>query len=215
MGKTDPAAETHKQQSMILVPLDAPGVTIKRHLPVFGYDDAPHGHMEIALDDVRVPPSNMLLGEGWGSIRRGAGRADPPLHADDRRGRGSARGDGEAADVAHRVRQDARRTGRVGRRVANTRIDMDDAAALPPGRGHEDRAGNKAAQGEIAMIKVAAPIMALKIIDDAIQAFGAAGVSEDAGLARSYASIRTLRLADGPDEVHRRAIARLEYKKHR
>jgi alkylation response protein AidB-like acyl-CoA dehydrogenase len=219
MGKTDPAAETHKQQSMILVPLDSAGVKITRHLPVFGYDDAPHGHMQIDLDDVRVPPSNMLLGEGRG-FEIAQGRLGPGRIHHCMRTIGAA----EEALGAMVKRLQSRvafgkpiaEQGVWEERVANARIDIEMTRLLClKAADMMDRAGNKAAQGEIAMIKVAAPIMALKIIDDAIQAFGAAGVSEDAGLARAYASIRTLRLADGPDEVHRRAIARLEYKKHR
>jgi len=219
MGKTDPQADAHKQQSMILVPLDAPGVTIKRHLPVFGYDDAPHGHMEIALDDVRVPPSNMLLGEGRG-FEIAQGRLGPGRIHHCMRTIGAAE---EALDAMVKRLMSRTAFGKTiaeqgvwEERVANARIDVEMTRLLClKAADMMDRAGNKAAQGEIAMIKVAAPIMALRIIDDAIQAFGAAGVSEDAGLARAYSSIRTLRLADGPDEVHRRAIARLEYKKHR
>lgn len=219
MGKTDPEAETHKQQSMILVPLDAPGVTIKRHLPVFGYDDAPHGHMEIELNDVRVPPSSMLLGEGRG-FEIAQGRLGPGRIHHCMRTIGAAE---EALGAMVRRLMSRTAFGKTlaeqgvwEERVANARIDIEMTRLLClKAADMMDRAGNKAAQGEIAMIKVAAPIMALKIIDDAIQAFGAAGVSEDTGLARAYASIRTLRLADGPDEVHRRAIARLEFKKHR
>jgi alkylation response protein AidB-like acyl-CoA dehydrogenase len=219
MGKTDPSAEAHKQQSMILVPLDAAGVKIERHLPVFGYDDAPHGHMEIALDDVRVPPSNMLLGEGRG-FEIAQGRLGPGRIHHCMRTIGAAE---EVLDAMVKRLMSRTAFGKTiaeqgvwEERVANARIDIEMTRLLClKAADIMDRAGNKAAQGEIAMIKVAAPIMALKIIDDAIQAFGAAGVSEDAGLARTYASIRTLRLADGPDEVHRRAIARLEYKKHR
>jgi alkylation response protein AidB-like acyl-CoA dehydrogenase len=219
MGKTDPDAETHKQQSMILVPLDAPGVTIERHLPVFGYDDAPHGHMEIELKDVRVPPSNMLLGEGRG-FEIAQGRLGPGRIHHCMRTIGAAE---EALDAMVKRLMSRTAFGKTiaeqgvwEERVANARIDIEMTRLLClKAADMMDRAGNKAAQGEIAMIKVAAPLMALRIIDDAIQAFGAAGVSEDASLARTYASIRTLRLADGPDEVHRRAIARLEYKKHR
>ena len=219
MGKTDPGAETHKQQSMIVVPLDAPGVNVVRHLPVFGYDDAPHGHMQIDLDDVRVPPSNMLLGEGRG-FEIAQGRLGPGRIHHCMRTIGAAE---EALEAM--VKRLLSRTafgksiaeqGVWEERVANARIDIEMTRLLClKAADMMDRAGNKAAQGEIAMIKVAAPLMALRIIDDAIQAFGAAGVSEDVGLARAYSSIRTLRLADGPDEVHRRAIARLEYKKHR
>jgi acyl-CoA dehydrogenase len=219
MGKTDPSAETHKQQSMILVPLAAAGITIERHLPVFGYDDAPHGHMEIALDDVRVPPSNMLLGEGRG-FEIAQGRLGPGRIHHCMRTIGAAE---EALDAM--VKRLMSRTafgkslaeqGVWEERIADARIDIEMTRLLClKAADMMDRAGNKAAQGEIAMIKVAAPLMALKIIDNAIQAFGGAGVSDDAGLARAYASIRTLRLADGPDEVHRRAIARLEFKKHK
>jgi alkylation response protein AidB-like acyl-CoA dehydrogenase len=219
MGKTDPNAELHKQQSMILVPLDAPGIAIKRHLPVFGYDDAPHGHMEIELNDVRVAPSNMLLGEGRG-FEIAQGRLGPGRIHHCMRTIGAAE---EALDAM--VKRLMSRTafgkriaeqGVWEERVANARINIEMTRLLClKAADMMDRVGNKAAQGEIAMIKVAAPLMALNVIDDAIQAFGGAGVSEDAGLARAYASIRALRLADGPDEVHRRAIARLEYKKHR
>ena len=219
MGKTDPQAEKHKQQSMILVPLDAEGIRIERHLPVFGYDDAPHGHMEIALEDVRVPPSNMLLGEGRG-FEIAQGRLGPGRIHHCMRTIGAAE---EALDVM--VKRLVSRTafgktiaeqGVWEERIANARIDIEMTRLLClKAADMMDRAGNKSAQCEIAMIKVAAPLMALRIIDDAIQAFGGAGVSNDVGLARAYASIRTLRLADGPDEVHRRAIARLELKKHR
>ena len=219
MGKTDPGAELHKQQSMILVPLDTAGVRIVRHLPVFGYDDAPHGHMEIELDEVEVPPSNMLLGPGRG-FEIAQGRLGPGRIHHCMRTIGAAE---EALSVM--VRRLMQRTafgktlaeqGVWQERIANARIEIEMCRLLClKAADMMDRAGNKAAQGEIAMIKVAAPIMALKVIDDAIQAFGAAGVADDAGLARAYASIRTLRLADGPDEVHRRAIARLEFKKYR
>jgi len=219
MGKSDPQAEKHKQQSMILVPLDAAGITIERHLPVFGYDDAPHGHMEITLDDVRVPASNLLLGEGRG-FEIAQGRLGPGRIHHCMRSIGAAE---EALDAM--VKRLMTRTafgktiaeqGVWEERIANARIDIEMTRLLClKAADMMDRAGNKVAQGEIAMIKVAAPIMALKVIDDAIQAFGGAGVSDDTGLARAYASIRTLRLADGPDEVHRRAIARLELKKQR
>ena len=219
MGKTDPEADIHKQQSMILVPLDAPGVTIKRHLPVFGYDDAPHGHMEIELHDVRVPPSNMLLGESRG-FEIAQGRLGPGRIHHCMRTIGAAE---EALDLMVDRLMSRTAFGKTiaeqgvwEERIADARINIEMTRLLClKAADMMDRAGNKAAQGEIAMIKVAAPIMALRIIDDAIQAFGAAGVSQDTGLARAYASIRTLRLADGPDEVHRRAIARLEFKKHR
>jgi acyl-CoA dehydrogenase len=219
MGKTDPGADTHKQQSMILVPLDSPGVNVIRHLPVFGYDDAPHGHMEIELDDVRVPPSNMLLGEGRG-FEIAQGRLGPGRIHHCMRVTGAAE---EALDamvkrLVSRVAfgKPLAEQGVWEERIADARINIEMTRLLClKAADMMDRAGNKAAQGEIAMIKVAAPLMALKIIDDAIQAFGGAGVSDDFGLARAYASIRTLRLADGPDEVHRRAIARLEFKKHR
>jgi acyl-CoA dehydrogenase len=219
MGKTDPGADAHNQQSMILVPLGAPGVKVVRHLPVFGYDDAPHGHMEIQLDDVRVPPSNMLLGEGRG-FEIAQGRLGPGRIHHCMRTIGAAE-EALGAMVKRLMSRTAfgktlAEQGVWEERVANARIaiEMNRLLCLKAA-DMMDRAGNKAAQGEIAMIKVAAPLMALKVIDDAIQAFGAAGVSEDAGLARAYAAIRTLRIADGPDEVHRRAIARLEFKKYR
>jgi acyl-CoA dehydrogenase len=219
MGKTDPSAETHKQQSMILVPLDAEGIRIERHLPVFGYDDAPHGHMEIALEDVRVPPSNLLLGEGRG-FEIAQGRLGPGRIHHCMRTIGAAE-EALGAMVKRLMSRTAfgktiAEQGVWEERIADARINIEMTRLLClKAADMMDRAGNKAAQGEIAMIKVQAPNIALKIIDDAIQAFGAAGVSDDAGLARAYASIRTLRLADGPDEVHRRAIARLELKKHR
>ncbi|MEO6433699.1 MAG: acyl-CoA dehydrogenase family protein [Sphingomicrobium sp.] len=219
MGKTDPNAETHQQQSMLLLPLDATGVTIERHLPVFGYDDAPHGHMEIRLDNVKLPGSAMLLGKGRG-FEIAQGRLGPGRIHHCMRTIGAAE---EALEAMVRRLMSRSAFGKTiaeqgvwEERIANARIDIEMTRLLClKAADMMDRAGNKAAQGEIAMIKVAAPLMALKIIDDAIQAFGAAGVSDDAGLARTYAQIRTLRLADGPDEVHRRAISRLEMKKYR
>src|SRR6476646_4126039 len=219
MGKTDRGEAKHRQQSMILVPMDAAGITIERALTVYGYDDAPHGHMEIELKDVRVPADNLLLGEGRG-FEIAQGRLGPGRIHHCMRTIGAAE---EALELMVRRLQNRTAFGKKiseqsvwEQRVAEARIEIECTRLLClKAADMMDRAGNKAAKAEIAMIKVAAPIMALKIIDDAIQAFGAAGVSEDAGLARAYASIRTLRLADGPDEVHRRAIARLEYKKHR
>jgi alkylation response protein AidB-like acyl-CoA dehydrogenase len=219
MGKTDPSAAPYHQQSMILVPLDTRGITIKRHLAVFGYDDAPHGHMEIELEDVRVPSSNMLLGEGRG-FEIAQGRLGPGRIHHCMRTIGAAEEALEAMVKRLMSRTAFGKTlaeqGVWEERIADARINIEMTRLLClKAADMMDRAGNKAAQGEIAMIKVAAPLMALAIIDDAIQAFGAAGVSDDAGLARAYASIRTLRLADGPDEVHRRAIARLEFKKYK
>ena len=218
MGKTDFEAKRHQQQSMILMPLDTPGVTILRHLPVFGYDDAPHGHMEIELKDVRVPVDNMLLGEGRG-FEIAQGRLGPGRIHHCMRTIGAAE---EAIEkMAKRLLSRVAFGKRVAdqsvweQRIAEARIDIEMNRLLClKAADMMDKVGNKAAQAEIAMIKVAAPRMALKIIDDAIQAHGGGGVSEDFGLAKSYASIRTLRLADGPDEVHNRSIARIEFGKH-
>jgi alkylation response protein AidB-like acyl-CoA dehydrogenase len=214
MGKTDTQAQRHAQQSQILVPLDAPGVTIERFLPVFGYDDAPHGHMEIELKNVRVPAENIILGEGRG-FEIAQGRLGPGRIHHCMRTIGAAENAIEA--MARRL------TSRIAfgkpiathsvweQRIAEARIDIEMCRLLClKAADLMDKVGNKAAQLEIAMIKVAAPRMALRIIDDAIQAHGGAGVSDDFGLARAYAGIRTLRLADGPDEVHCRAIARME-----
>jgi alkylation response protein AidB-like acyl-CoA dehydrogenase len=218
MGKTDKSAAIHAQQSMILVPANAKGVKIVRHLPVFGYDDAPHGHMEVALENVRVPKDNMLLGEGRG-FEIAQGRLGPGRIHHCMRTIG-------AAEVAleKTVKRILTREA-FGKpiykhsiweqRVAEARIVIEMARLLTlKAAWMMDTVGNKAAQGEIAMIKVAAPRVALRIIDEAIQAHGGAGVTTDFGLARAYASLRTLRLADGPDEVHCRSIARLEFKKH-
>jgi alkylation response protein AidB-like acyl-CoA dehydrogenase len=214
MGKTDPKAERHKQQSQILVPLDARGVKIVRMLPVFGFDDAPHGHAEILLDHVRVPAENLILGEGRG-FEIAQGRLGPGRIHHCMRTIGAA----EAA-LEKMVRRLSTRTA-FGKklseqsvweqRIAEARIDIEMTRLLClKAADMMDKAGNKAAKLEIAMIKVAAPRIALRIIDDAIQAHGAAGVTTDFGLARAYAHIRTLRLADGPDEVHNRSIARME-----
>jgi alkylation response protein AidB-like acyl-CoA dehydrogenase len=217
MGKTDPDAERHVQQSMILVPAETPGITIHRHLPVFGYDDAPHGHMEVELKDVRVPASNILLGEGRGfeiaQGRLGPGRihhcmrtigaAERALELMVKRGMSRVAFGKRISDqsVWHH-------------RIARARIDIETTRLLTlKAAWMMDTVGNKVAQKEIAMIKVAAPRAALQVIDDAIQIFGGAGVSADTPLASAYAGIRTLRLADGPDEVHERAIARLEMKR--
>jgi acyl-CoA dehydrogenase len=217
MGKTDPSADRHRQQSMVLMPLDAPGVTIERALTVYGYDDAPHGHMEIALKDVRIPASNMLLGEGRG-FEIAQGRLGPGRIHHCMRTIGAAE---EALKAMVKRLQSRVAFGKRlaehsiwEQRVAAARIDIDMARLLClKAADLMDKAGNKAAQAEIAMIKVFAPNMALRIIDDAVQAHGGAGVSQDFELAKSWAGIRTLRLADGPDEVHNRAIARLEFAK--
>jgi acyl-CoA dehydrogenase len=218
MGKTDPDGNRHSQQSMILVPMGAPGMTITRHLPVFGYDDAPHGHMEIELRDVRVPVENCLLGEGRG-FEIAQGRLGPGrIHH-------CMRTVGVAEEALEKMAKRLLTRVAFGKtiaeqsvweeRVARARIDIEMTRLLClKAADMMDKVGNKAASAEIAMIKVQAPSMALKIIDDAIQAHGGGGVSEDYGLAYAYASQRTLRLADGPDEVHSRAIARMEFGKH-
>ena len=214
MGKTDPAAPRHAQQSMILVPADTPGITIKRPLPVFGYDDAPHGHCEILFENVRVPAANLLLGEGRGfeiaQGRLGPGRIHHCMRA---------------IGVAERALElmCRRLNGRVafGRkiadqgvwreRIAESRIRIDTARLLTLKTASlMDTVGNKHAKAEIAMIKVLAPNVTQQVLDWAIQAYGAAGVSDDFPLANQWAGNRTLRLADGPDEVHRNAIAKLE-----
>ncbi|MCA1749905.1 MAG: acyl-CoA dehydrogenase family protein, partial [Sphingomonadales bacterium] len=218
MGKTDPEAHRHSQQSQILVPTDAEGVNIIRHLPVFGYDDAPHGHMEVELENVRVPASNILLGEGRG-FEIAQGRLGPGRIHHCMRTIGVAE---EALEKMCRRLQSRVAFGKVIAdhsiwewRVAQARIDIEMNRLLClKAADMMDRAGNKSARNEIAMIKVSAPSMALRIIDDAIQAFGGAGVTTDPGLARAYASQRTLRLADGPDEVHARSIARQEFGRH-
>lgn len=217
MGKTDPDGPKHQQQSMVLMPLDAPGVTVERPLTVFGYDDAPHGHMEVELKDVRIPASAMLLGEGRG-FEIAQGRLGPGRIHHCMRTIGAAE---EALKAMVKRLQSRIAFGKPlsahsvwDQRIAAARIDIDSSRLLClKAADMMDRAGNKAAQGEIAMIKVKAPAMALRIIDDAIQAHGGAGVSQDFDLAKAYANIRTLRLADGPDEVHARAIAKLEYSK--
>ncbi|MDR5732247.1 acyl-CoA dehydrogenase family protein [Caballeronia sp. LZ025] len=218
MGKTNPDAPKHAQQSMILVPADADGITIHRPLNVFGYDDAPHGHMDITLNRVRVPAANMLLGEGRGfeiaQGRLGPGRihhcmrliglAERALELMTKRALSRVAFGKPIAE--HGVTQE---------RIAEARIMIEQARLLTLKAAYMmDTVGNKGARGEIAMIKVVAPNVACQVIDWAIQAHGAGGVCDDFPLAYAYASARTLRLADGPDEVHRNAIARLELAKY-
>ena len=218
MGKTDTGEAKYRQQSMVLVPMDAAGITVERSLTVYGYDDAPHGHMEIALKDVRIPASNLLLGEGRG-FEIAQGRLGPGRIHHCMRTIGAAE---EAIGAMCRRLQSRVAFGKRlaehsvwEQRVAEARIEIDSTRLLCLlAADRMDKAGNKAATAEIAMIKVKAPRMALQIIDDAIQAHGGAGVSQDFALAASWAGIRTLRLADGPDEVHNRAIARIEFSKH-
>lgn len=218
MGKTDVEERKHRQQSMILVPMDSPGITVERALTVYGYDDAPHGHMEIALENVRVPAGNLLLGEGRG-FEIAQGRLGPGRIHHCMRTIGAAE---EALELMVRRLQSRVAFGKRlsehsvwEQRVAEARIEIDCARLLClKAADMMDKAGNKAAKAEIAMIKVKAPRMALQVIDDAIQAHGGAGVSQDTPLAHSWAGIRTLRLADGPDEVHNRSIARIEFGKH-
>jgi alkylation response protein AidB-like acyl-CoA dehydrogenase len=217
LGVSDPHAERHQRHSQIFVPVDAPGVTIGRALPVFGYDDAPHGHCEVTFDNVRVPASNIVLGEGRG-FEVAQGRLGPGRIHHCMRSIGLA----EMALDAMVSRLTSREA--FGKRIADqsiweqrvaearTAIEMTRLLCLKAA-DMMDKVGNKVAQLEIAMIKVAGPRLALQVIDDAIQAHGGAGVCDDFPLAAAYALARTLRLADGPDEVHNRAIARLEYRR--
>ena len=219
MGKTDPTnANKYLQQSMILVPMDTPGITIERMLPVFGFDDAPHGHAEVSFTDVRVPVSNMLLGEGRG-FEIAQGRLGPGrIHH-------CMRSIGVAERTLEKMCKRTKSRIAFGKpvseqtvtqeRIAESRIMIDQARLLVLYAAYKmDTVGNKEARKEIAMIKVAVPNMSCKIIDWAIQAHGAAGVTTDFGLASAYAHQRTLRLADGPDEVHRNQIARLELRQY-
>jgi len=220
MGKTDPTnPNRHKQQSMILVPLDTPGVTMTRFLPVFGYDDAPHGHGEFHFDNVRVPVSNILLGEGRG-FEIAQGRLGPGRIHHCMRTIGMAERALEAMCVRSLSRvafgKPIADQGVTRERIANARILIDQARWLTLNAAYKmDTVGNKAAAKEIAMIKVVAPNMALQVLDWAIQVHGAAGVSDDFNLAFHYAQARTLRFADGPDEVHRNAIAKQELARYK
>jgi alkylation response protein AidB-like acyl-CoA dehydrogenase len=218
MGKNTFDGDKHSQQSQILVERDAPGVEVKRMLPVFGYDDAPHGHAEVVLKDVKVPVENLLLGEGRG-FEIAQGRLGPGRIHHCMRTIGVAE---RALEIMVKRLLSREAFGKKiadhsvwEQRVAEARTNIDMCRLLTlKAADMMDKVGNKVARTEIAMIKVAAPRMALKVIDDAIQAWGGGGVTTDSGLARMYASQRTLRIADGPDEVHNRTIARLEYGKH-
>ena len=218
MGKTDKSAPRHQQQSQILVPMDTPGIEVVRMLPVFGYDDAPHGHAEVILRNVRVPAENLILGEGRG-FEIAQGRLGPGRIHHCMRTIGVAEVGLEK--MVKRLQSRVAFGKKVSeqsiweQRVAEARTDIEMTRLLClKAADMMDKVGNKAAALEIAMIKVAGPRIALKILDDAIQAHGGGGVTTDFGLAFKWAHIRTLRLADGPDEVHNRAIARIEFARH-
>jgi acyl-CoA dehydrogenase len=217
MGRSNPEAPRHAQQTMAVVPIDAPGVKVVRTLPVFGYDDAPHGHCEIAFENVRIPAKDVLLGEGRG-FEIAQGRLGPGRIHHCMRSIGIAERALEL--MVQRVKSRTAfgkllsEQGVIMEWIADSRIEIDQARlAVYHAAEMLDQHGNKSAKNELAIAKVVAPLMSLRVIDRAIQAFGAKGVSEDTFLARAYAHQRTLRLADGPDEVHRAAIAKNELKK--